>query len=69
MVIFLRIFLSVLFPKRNRTDMKNVKEEIDKSVEGMLPEISQSIYSTYKSILIVALIFSAIPLISYLLFK
>lgn len=49
--------------------MENLKKEIEKTIEGMLPEMGKNIYSSYKSILAVSAILSAIPAITYFLIK
>jgi hypothetical protein len=49
--------------------MTDLKKEIEKTVEGMIPEISHKAISLYKWILAISLILSSTPLISYLILK
>jgi hypothetical protein len=47
--------------------MDNLKEKIDMTVEGMLPEFSQRFYVVYLSLVVAALLLSLIPFITYIL--
>lgn len=49
--------------------MENLKKKVEKTIEGMLPELGSRVYSYYKSILAVSIILSAIPVITYFAIK
>lgn len=49
--------------------MENLKKEIEKTIEGLLPEIGKHVPASYDSILVVSLLLSSIPLITYFILK